>query len=229
MKYLFIVLLALTSGSSISLAASCISATLASYISLGTTGCTVGTNTLAGFDISDETTAGATEIDPGKIFISTSGGTLHPTLAATVNGTASAGMLLEALFTYQISGNLYTAENISLSRSSEHGDGAVSDIQNYCSGGSFSGETFDICSGTAGSLLTLDGFQNTDSTSSLGQSLISIVDDLTIDGGLTGSASGGKIVDAFSAVPEPASLFVVGVVLVFVAGAGIRRNASWGR
>jgi hypothetical protein len=224
MKHFFIFFIALTLGSSTSFAASCVSGTLASYISLGSTGCTIGTNTLSNFVIPDDTTTGATEIDPSTILISATGGSFNPTLAATTSVAASAGMLLEALFTYQLRGNLYTSENISLSNSSEDGDGAVTDIQNYCLGGTFSGDALNTCSGTPGSLLTLDGLQNTDSVSSLGQSLVSVVDDLTIDGGLAGSASGGKIVDAFSAVPEPASLFVIGIVLIVAAGAGMRKN-----
>jgi hypothetical protein len=222
MKHILTVLLALTVGRSMSFAASCAPGTLASYIALGS--CTIGTNTLSGFAIPHDTTTGATEIDPSSILLSTSGGSLHPVLEASVNGTASAGSLLEALFTYNISGNFYTAERISLSKSSESGDGAVTDIQNYCAGGTFSGDASSICSGIPGSLLALDGQQNTDSVSSLGKTFISVIDDLTIDGGLAGSASGGEIVDAFTAVPEPASLFALGIVLIAAARRGTRRK-----
>jgi len=222
MNHFLVVLTALMLGNcSISFASSCVPGTLASYIALGSTGCTIGTNTLSDFGIPDGTTAGATEISPSAISLSGSGGSFHPTLTATVNASASAGNLLEAIFTYQISGSFYTAETISLSQSSESGDGAVTDIQNYCAGGFFFGEG---CSGTPGSLLTLDGFQNQDSVSSLGQQFVSVIDDLTIDGGLAGSASGGKVVDMFTAIPEPSTLFFVGMVLISFAAVKTRRK-----
>ena len=117
--------------------------------------------------------------------------------------------MLESIFTYKISGPAFTMDMITLSGGSETADGGVSDIQNYCVGGSFGPDGVTGCNGSAsGTLLTLDGVQNTDNTSIASVSLLSITDDFVLDGGLAGTASGVAFADQFTAtststVPEP--------------------------
>ncbi len=146
----------------------------------------------------------------------------NPGLTTTVNVSASAGTVLEALFTYRISGNSYGDSAIALSGSSETGDGAVTGLQNFCANGTFGPDGVSGCTGTPGSLLTLDGVQNTDATSFSAASFLSVTDDFTIDGGLAGSASAGTLTNQFSTVPEPGSILLTAVG--FILAMGIRRK-----
>lgn len=206
----------------------CIDGSLASYEALGASGCTIGANTLASF-MGLTGTTGATEIDPTLVMIDPDGGTGNPSLTFMVNKSASAGTVFETIFDYVISGPAYTAESITLSGSSETVDGAVTDVQNNCAGGFFGPDGVDGCTGTAGSLLTLDGVQNMDQTSFASPTSIAVTDDFTVDGGTAGTASGGTFVDQFSATtgtPEPGTWLLTAAGLAF---AGYRRFRSINR
>jgi hypothetical protein len=134
---------------------------------------------------------------------------------------ASNGMLLEALFNYSISGNLYTSDSINLAGSSSSGTGAVTDIQNYCIGGSFDSTGVNNCSaGDMSSLLLLGN--GSDSASFAPTPFLSVTDDFTLDNGGSGAgntASGGTITDSFVAVapvPEPGTYLLVAGGLLLV-------------
>jgi hypothetical protein len=185
-------------------------------------GCTIGGNTLSEFKTLSGI-SGATPIATMDVTLTPIGGNLDPGFTAQINMMAGAGTILEALFTYKISGNSYIDSAILLAGSSETGDGAVTDIQNYCAGGTFGPDGVSGCTSVAGSLLTLDGIQQNDQKSFGGASSLSVTDDFTLDGGLAGSSSGGSITDQFTATastatPEPLSLALAGLGLVFVLG-----------
>lgn len=204
-------------------APACTDGTLASYIALGADGCTIGTNTLAGFQVVSGT-AGATELAPLEVAIHPSGGDFDPELTVGVDTSAAANTLLEVIFSYSISGNPYAANAITLSGSSETGDGAVSYVQNFCADG-----TFDAaldCSGVPGALVTVDGAQNQDSGPVHPASPLVQIDDLVLDGGLAGSASGGTFTDRFSAVPEPFPFLLTGLGLALGIAIKSRRARS---
>jgi hypothetical protein len=204
-------------------ASACSHGSLSNYIGLGTDGCTIGSNTLFDFATLSGTSA-ATPISPNDVSISPFGSGASPGLAITVSVSASSERVLEALFTYRMAGNSYVGSTISLAGSSESGDGAVTGIQNFCANGTFGPDGVSGCSGTPGSLLTLDGIQNTDATSYNRASMLSVTDDLTIDGGLTGSASAGTLSNQFNTVPEPRAALLTGVgVLIAVV---IRRKLA---
>ena len=207
-------------------ASTCTNGTLASYIGLRSGGCTIGTNTLYDFQTISGT-SGATPISTTEVAISPLGGSFNPGITASVDLTAGANIQLEALFTYRIAGTAYVSDSVTLAGSSETGDGAVTDVQNFCAGGIFGSDGVTGCTGSAGSLLTLDGIQNQDSTAFGPASLLSVTDDFTFDGGLAGSASGGTITDRFSAVPEPFSYLLTDLGLALGLGAILtsdRRN-----
>jgi hypothetical protein len=148
---------------------------------------------------------------------------MDPELTFSVSLTATNPTLLESIFTYTISGPAFTSDTITLSGSSETADGDVSDIQNYCIGGSFGPDGVTGCNGsTSGALLTLDGIQNTDNTSIASVSLLSITDDFVLDGGQAGTASGGTFVDQYTAtstspVPEPGPFLLTATGLALSA------------
>jgi hypothetical protein len=203
------------------IAGPCSIGSLASYVSLGAGGCTIGNNTLYDFQVLPNGTAGATELAAGAVSVSPSGGNYNPSLAFSVTQNATNGNLLETFFTYDISGPGYTGTSAALSGSSETVDGAVTGIENYCQGGSFGPDGLDGCPGVTGALVTLDGTQNTDSAGFSKIPFIAVTDDFTIDSGTAGTASGGTFTNNFTAVPEPVGISLTGVGLL-VAG-------LWGR
>jgi len=222
MKRLLITISVVIAPTGLSSAVPCGNGSLASYIALGASGCTIGSNTLFGFQTVSGA-AGATAIATSALAITPFGGNTSFGFTAVTTQTAEANVLLESIFTYQISGSSYTAGSITLAGSSETGDGAVTDIQNYCAGGTFGPDGVTGCAALTGALVTLDGIQQTDSASFGAVGLLSLTDDFTLDGG---SASGGNFTDQFtarsvSAVPEPFgfSLMSLGLGLVLALGA----------
>jgi hypothetical protein len=219
-------LLALTvlSVARLGVAASCAGGTLSGYVSLGSSGCTIGENTLSDFKIFASGTAGASEINPGLVTITPLGGNYNPSLSLSVNQTATAPSLLEVFFTYEISGPGYVGTSAALSGASETVDGAVTGIENYCEGGAFGPDGVDGCPGANGALVTADGFQNSDSDSFSKVPSLNVTDDFTIDGGTAGTASGGTFTNNFTAVPEPAAAALGGLGMLLAAAYRGRSN-----
>jgi MYXO-CTERM domain-containing protein len=217
---------ALFSVAQLCAASTCTSGTLASYLSLGSSGCTIGGETLYNFSILSGQT-GATELSAASITITPSGGVYSPTLTFTTSQSASTNALLESFFTYDLSGASLVSSAITLSGSSETGDGGVTEIENFCAGGMFDSTGVGNCTGTAGSLLTLDGAQNSDYSGLGPVSFLNVTDDFTLSGGTIGSAAGGTFTNSFGAVPEPASIMFAGFGLALAAGAGLRRRRSF--
>jgi hypothetical protein len=129
---------------------------------------------------------------------------------------------LETFFSYYIKGTNLVGAFASLSGSSETVDGAVAGIENYCLGGSFGPDGVDGCPGTNGALVTVDGFQNTDSAGFSHAAFLDVTNDFTIDGGTLGTASAGTFTNSFAAVPEPISVGLAGFGLIL---AGLWRSA----
>ncbi|MFL6447090.1 MAG: hypothetical protein ACJ746_05305 [Bryobacteraceae bacterium] len=206
--------------------APCVSGSLSSYIALAGGGCTIGTNSLFNFQVVSGTTGG-TEIAAVNVLLSPLGGAVDPGLNTSVNGTATSGSVLETLFTYQISGNAYTSAAITLSNSSESGNGSVTGLSDLCLGGTFGSNGVTGCTGIARALATVDGAQNQDSATFSPAFLLSVTNDLTIDSGITGTATGGTLTNRFTAmaaVPEPVTALLTVFGLIFAAAA--RKNPA---
>jgi hypothetical protein len=221
--------LAALSFGQIGMAGVCSVGTLASYVSLGAGGCTIGNNTLYDFKVFTTGTAGATELAAGLVNLTPSGSNYDPSLALSVNQMATAPTALETFFTYDIKGAGLVGTLASLSGSSATVDGAVSGIENYCLGGNFGPDGVDGCPGTNGALVTLalDGFsQNTDSAGFSKVSFINVTNDFTLGGGISGTATGGTFTDSFAAVPEPAAVGLTGLGLLLSSlwGGAVRRR-----
>jgi hypothetical protein len=193
----------------------CSTGTLAAYEALGSTGCNIGTVTVASFATLSGTN-GATAINTGAVTVTPGGGTTDPELTFSFSLMATDPTLFESIFTYAIFGPDFTSDTITLSGSGETGNGGVSDIQNYCIGGSFGPDAVTGCNGsTSGTLLTLDGIQNTDTIPFASTSSLSITDDFVLDSGGPGTASGGTFADQYAAtatstspVPEPGAFLL---------------------
>jgi hypothetical protein len=214
MKQVLLLTLAMASFARLGAAANCASGALASYVGLGATGCTIGSNTLSNFKILSGINL-ATPISPSAITITPTGGTSNPGLTISTTQTATSGSLLEIIFTYLLSGQIYVGSTATLSGSSSTGGGAVTGIQNFCAGGAFGLDGVSNCSGNAGSLLTLAGALSSDSAAFGGASFLNVTNDLTFDAG-AGTATGGTFSNSFatvSAVPEPVSTALTGLGL----------------
>lgn len=219
MKKLTLALLATLLSSALCSAAPCGVGTFASYISLGSGGCTIDGHTLSNFQTLPGNSL-ASPIDAANLTVSPLGGASDPGLTFSTNLTSTANAPLELVFTYQIAGAFYSGSAIGLSNSSETGDGAVTEIQNYCAGGAFGPDGLSGCGGVTGSLLTLDGIQQSDQTSFAGVSLVNVTNDFELDGGLGGTASGGTFTNQFAAsaaTPEPATWLFVGIGIFCIA------------
>ncbi len=216
MKQVLLLALAAVSVARLGVAGTCMGGTLASYIALGAGGCTIGSSTLSNFEVLSGI-GGATEFKASSVSLTPSGGGFSPSLTLSVTGMAAPGVLLETMFTYEISGQAYIANSVLLFGSSETVDGGVTGLENYCAGGSFGPDGVDGCTGATGALVTLDGIQNTDKGIFSKVKFVNVTNDFTLDGGIAGSASGGKFTDTFAAVPEPAALALAGFGLLLAA------------
>jgi hypothetical protein len=196
----------------------CSPGTLASYEGLGPDGCTIGSTTFSGFNAPSGISL-SSAIPLSNISVTPQGGTANPSLVFSFSVTALNGQILESLINYSVSGALFTSTTITAGGTTTAGNGAVTDIQNYCLGGSFdSTGVFNCSSGKAGDLVVL-GFGN-DSAMFTGVASVNVTNDITFDSGGAGSgnsAAGGVFTAAFTsttAVPEPRGLGLLAGLLV---------------
>ena len=224
---LVLIALVFLSGSVARGAPLCVSDTLGGYISLGAAGCQVGGATFSGFAMLAPIT-GATPI---------SNVTISPYQASNVvgfdfqiNGAAVSGDLLQAIFGFQVTGNSIVADSLSVSGVSSTGAGFITDIQDYCLGGSFPPNDVTGCGGTAGTLVVVDN--GGDQASFGGVSLVGVVNDFTLDAGSGGGATGGLVSQRFtlaaSAVPEPQTWMLLSSALMGLGVVRVVRNGKRG-
>jgi len=178
-------------------AAPCVPGTLASYIALGAGGCTIGGNVLANF-AQGSALNGALNIPLAGLNVFPAGGAFDPGIVVTGNITAGSGQVFSALINYTITGSTYTSDTITLSNTTASGNGAVTDIQNFCLNGDFTAPSFasgcPIGEGSGSPLIVIG---NGSATASVNATSLGITHNLEIDSGNTGSASGAVIVDQF--------------------------------
>ena len=212
----------------------CSPGTLAGYIALGPGGCMIGADTVGSFKILSGI-SGATPISSTAVLITPSGTSAAPVLTFDLSATALAGSVFESIFTYKILGSGFTGSMILGSNSLTTGDGVATDIQNLCGGGSFGPDGISGCTGVNLASLALIS-PDSDKTTFAPVSFLSVTDDLTLDGGLAGSAAGGRFVDRFTAaavstVPEPGTLFGTGLgmaaLLVFTTRSARQRFVKY--
>ena len=114
---------------------------------------------------------------------------------------------------------MLSSMSITLNQSSFTGDGAVIGILDVCPGAMFSGGTPVGCPSSPGSALAAvseGGSFPSDVTTLPISSFFDVFAELTIDGGLSGTASLPSATVGISAVPEPSTT----LLLPFVALAG---------
>jgi hypothetical protein len=197
-------------------AATCAPGTLQSYVLLGAGGCQLGPVLFDNFTI-EAGISFATPINPSLVQVTPGGSAFLPTLLFTLNGNAGPGTVLESFFHFQTAGP-QAGLSITLNNPGVSGDGAVTGVLDACSNGFFPGQPLG-CSGTASSAIAFQiagDAQLSDSTPFGFTSFFDVFVDLTIDGGLAGSATLPSASVTVAAVPEPATfwLIVPGLVLL---------------
>ena len=192
-------------------AASCAPGTLASYMALGAAGCTIGGNVLANFTQGSPLN-GTVNIPPSGLNIFPAGGGSNPGIIITGSVTAGSGQTFSALIHYTISGGNYTSDTVTLSNTTATGNGAVTEIQNFCRNGDFQAPTFAAqCPGAEGPGSPLVVIGNGNANASLTATSLGITHNLVIDSGITGTASGAVIVDQFGTTGSAAQSPVTSV------------------
>jgi hypothetical protein len=197
----------------------CAAGTLANYIALGAGGCSIGS--VSFFDFSAGTVlASATPIAAADIAVSPLA--IGVGLDFGFNVNALAADLFDVLIGYSVDGGLFGTNTLSMTGSSVTGDAAITAIEDKCIGGTYAGsDPSTACSGTAlfPALLVIDVdvFEQLSDTAAFApSSFFDVFTEITIDGGLSGSATlNGTVTNQFgeanvAAVPEPSAILLVG-------------------
>jgi hypothetical protein len=200
--------------SSRSFAAPCVPDNLTNYLSVGS--CSIGSLAFGNFNLVTPLPTGATPIP-------TNGISVTPFNSATGIGflfgfdvSSDATFLRELLFGYQVSGAGLNGATLEMSGATAADDGVVTGVQDVCNGGVFS-PGLGSCSGVRNSnvVFAIDGDQLLNSSLLFASaSFLDIVNDIAVDGGLTGGASlAGNVTNRFAvaaaAVPEPTTGLLV--------------------
>jgi hypothetical protein len=196
-------------------AAPCAADTLAGYVALGAGGCEIGSTSFQSFGVL-EVPFGALEIDPADVLVTPLvDDPLRPGLSFVLAAAATANELLEVLVAYQVAAPLLRGAEVALDGSSVSGDGAVTAIEDVCIGGVFDPDGPTGCTGLDEALIAFDvGFDAEPSVTLLFEdaSLLAVVKDIAVDGGLEGAASLAGVTNRFL-VPEPATALLLAVGL----------------
>jgi PEP-CTERM motif len=206
----------------------CLPSTLQGYINLGNTGCTLGGADFADFELLPGQNI-ATPINPAEISVTPTGAGPSVGFIFTVNRNAAAGQVLESFFSYTASAGGFNMARLSMTGGTATGDAAVTTVEDICVGGSFAGGVPIGCPGTSATMIALVTANDnlpTDLAAFVANGFLNVFDDLTIDGGLAGTASVASFTNLFdvtaptATVPEPAT----GLLLAAGLGAIWRRS-----
>jgi hypothetical protein len=199
------------------LASPCLPGTLQDYVNLGMPGCEAGVASFSGFVVLPGEFL-AMPVDPDTITVTPVGGAFNPGLQFGINTLAIAGELFESFFRFTVAGEL-SAASLLLGPGTVTGDGAAIAVEDLCVNGSFVGNDPLGCSGSADTAIVA---RTETSEFLLDQKPIiggffDILVDISIDGGLAGTASLDNVTVQFvSPVPEPSTglLLAGGFVLL---------------
>jgi len=222
MKYLWLTTIPLLLGGAALNGAPCGAGTLAGYVSLGATGCTLGSVNFTQFAIVPGQNF-ATVINPANVTVTPGGDATNSMLTLGLNQTASAGDLIDLIFRVRASGAL-TGASVTLNQASAANGGLVFGFLDVCANGNFAGTSPTQCPTTAKTALALavSGGPNdyTDAVTFPTSNFFDIFFEVSLDGS-TGTASlqsatlGVNAISA-AAIPEPSTtaLVVLGILAI---------------
>lgn len=195
----------------------------------GAEGCAVGTLTLSNFQPLPLST-GATEVSPSAVTINVISDPLAAGLEYILNLAAGPGELLELRLGFDVAGTSgYLSKRLSMTGSSAAGDGVVTVVEDACVGGAFLFDIFFCDSGVQQTVILFDigiDASTSDEFAIGGAPVLGLVTDITVDGGLAGSAGLTSFRNEFT-IPEPSTVgLVLAGVLVMLARRRSRRACA---
>ena len=203
------------------LAAPCVPGNLTNYLAVGS--CSIDSATFSAFNLVTPLPTGATPISTNTISVTPFSTASGVGFLFGFDVRADAGILRELLFGYQVNATGLTGAGLAMTGAGATDDGVVTGVQDVCVNGTFSTPPTG-CSGSPKSnvVFQIDGDQQL--TSMLlfpPTALLAVVNDIAVDGGLSGFATlGGSVANTFTvaaAVPEPASLLLLGTGLTMIS------------
>jgi hypothetical protein len=235
-KYVFAVALVVVVPS-LAVAAPCLPGTVAGYTGLGAAGCQIGASTFFDF-LALPSFSGGTAINPSLVLVAPSDTASGPRLDFLFTGSASANQILGIAIGYSISGSPLSDAILSLSGAAASGDGVVTVVEDICLGGLFASNPSNCSTPSPVTLVVAQ-----DSTGPTGpdtrtlhiSSFFDVFFDLTLDGGLSGTATmgtpgagNGTATGQYTraAVPEPATVSLLACGLLALLACGHRRNRN---
>jgi len=209
------ILLILTAALSLAAPSNCVPGTLTDYLSLNTEGCRLGTRVISDFNLVP-LTQGSSEIDPNSVIITPSTLGMAGSLLFTYNAN---GTILESIFQLNVTPDLFVREKVDLrlTGAGATGDGVVTGVDALCGGDLLVG----LCTGDSQPLIALvtSNTQLPLASAVIGpRASYSLLHDVVVDAGLSGTASLTSAELTFTAVPEPATLLTLaaGLLSMFV-------------
>lgn len=202
--------------------APCLPGTLQDYIGLAA-GCEAGDVLLNNFEVAPGQAVGS-PIAPSDIQIVPGGTPIVPSLMFVVNQAALGGEVFGALIRFTASAGLLGGAAIWLDGAAA-GDGAVVGILDVCAGGSFPGAEPVGCSGTpAVAIAAITASDVFSDSLTAANSFFDVFVDLSVDGGLGGSASLVSATVSITSVPEPATGLLIAAALGVIGVLRTRRK-----
>jgi hypothetical protein len=211
----------------------CTTATLSAYV--GAAACSIGSVVVSDFTLLPNL-SGAPDIGAANITVTPTASTYTQTLEFRTSSSATGSLLgasFEQIFTFLVSPlGTFTNASISLLDSMATGDGVVVGTQLLCQGGALAADG-SSCAGAgdflSNSVLTIDGgtpdLLSASFLLAANSSPLFVRNEFVVDGGSSGTASAGALTNSFTAVPEPATVSLVGSLLVGAAFFGRRKSA----
>ena len=209
-------------------AAPCTTSSLAAYVGLGASGCSIGSFLFSDFAL---LASPAGSIPFPSIGVSPFSGTPGVIgLDFRVGASAGPGVFFDNLISYRVTGLGASINGASLfiTGSSSSGDGAVTAVENLCIAGLFTGvDGVSGCSGMPRDLIVVDFGGSADppvSLAFLSAAALAVVTDIGVDGGTDGTgalafASNRFLVaPAVGVVPEPSSVLLMAAGLFALFG-----------
>jgi hypothetical protein len=218
-------------GSALVAAPACaINGTLASYVSLGAAGCDFGQYNVSNFSYLIASAVGGGTADPDTIFVTPSVNGINPSITLTSSGWTSSGLLgvYDALLNYTLTPtnpDFRITRNTLGIEGSRNGLGAASVLEVKCGNGLLSGSPLFVCNGglrvSDTAILPVGANVNAqvDLIFTTPVQFVNVVKNITLTSAVGGSAQITAVTQDYqvidlNAVPEPASISLVGLALL---------------